>query len=223
MADEPAAGAGASGPMKRKMSGLAIASLLCSTAIFCPPLTVIGPLLGVRVLVLIRRDRARRGRALAVSAIVIGVLLTAGWSYGLFWWDHHARQPMLTGPQAALQAGFRGDADAFRSQFHGRGATAGDAEIAALVGELGRRYGAFIDASIESDGQVDGSAFDRSGVGLPYILRFESATVRSTAVFNVWVQDQPGLVLKFASFVVVDPDRGDLIYPQLAPAPGEPE
>ena len=68
---------------------------------------------------------------------------------------------MLTGPQAALRAGFRGDPDAFRSQFHGPGATAGDAQIAALVSELRRRYGAFIDASIESDGQVDGSAFDR--------------------------------------------------------------
>lgn len=223
MADEPAAGAGGSGAARRKMSGWAIASLLCSTAIFCPPLTLIGPLLGVRALVLIGRDPGRRGRALAVSAIVIGVLLTAGWSYGLSWWDHHARQPMLTGPQAALRAGFRGDPDAFRSQFHGPGATAGDAQIAALVSELRRRYGAFIDASIESDGQVDGSAFDRSGVGLPYILRFESATVPATAVFNVWVQDQPGLVLKFASFVVVDPDRGDLIYPPLAPAPGEPE
>ncbi len=178
----------------------------------------------------LRPGAARRGGALAQGAIVIGVLLTAGWSYGLFWWDHHAREPMLTGPQAALRAGFRGDPDAFRSQFHGRGATAGDAQIAALVSELRRRYGAFIDASIESDGQVDGSVFDRSGVNLPYVLRFERAEVTATAVFNVWAQDRPGLVLKFASFVVVDPDRGDLVYPlsngldeSITPAPDVPE
>ncbi len=207
---EPAPGA----PAAPRTSRWSIAAILCSSAIFCPPLALVGPLLGVYALIDIRRRPHLKGRRLAVAGMVIGLLVTAGWIRGAWWWDRNARAPMLTGPRTAFAAGFAGDLKGFKAEFIGDAATARDAEVATFIVKLRRRYGEFIDCASDEEGQVDGSALDQAGVSIPYTLRFERAEVEARAVFHVWAEDEPGLVLKFSSVVVLDPEEGDLAYPQ---------
>ncbi|MHC4107102.1 MAG: hypothetical protein ACYSXF_09895 [Planctomycetota bacterium] len=204
---------GAARGAARRTSVWAIVAMLCSAAIFCPLLTLIGPLIAIRALVEIRRGEAVRGQGFALAAIAIGLLATVGWVYGAYWWDRHARAPMLAGPQAALHAGFAGDVAGFRDDFCCEAAAAPDLEAIAFINELRRRYGEFVESAGLPDRQPEGSALDPAGVGIWYRLRFERAEVDARAVFHVWADGQSGLVLKFSSVAVVDPQRGELVFP----------
>lgn len=202
----------ARGPARRT-STWAVVALLCSAAIFCPLLTLVGPLIAIRALAGIRRGEAVRGQGFALAAIAIGLLATLGWVYGAYWWDRHARAPMLSGPEAALRAGFAGDVAGFREGWCCEAAAAPDLEAIAFINELRSRYGAFIESAGLPDRQPEGSALDPAGVGIWYRLRFERAEVDARAVFHVWADGESRLVLRFSSVVVVDPQRGELVFP----------
>ena len=69
--DEPAFESG-------KTSGLAISSLICSIICCLPFTTIPGILLGAGALLSIGKNAALRGRGLAITGIVLGVIFTIG-------------------------------------------------------------------------------------------------------------------------------------------------
>ena len=201
-----------------ELSLWALASLLCSVSMICPPAAVLGPLLGVRALVEIKSNPNRRGRRLALAGIVIGVLATGGWGVAAWWWNVNARRPMVEGPKVELEAGFRGDLTALKRGFHGDGATAADAEAAAFIAALRERYGRFLGTAQNRGDAAGGSPIDRSRPRIPYLLQFETGPVEAEAEFIITAAGARRLVLKFGWIVVRDDERGDLVYPKSAEA-----
>jgi hypothetical protein len=163
-----------------RTSRWAIAALAASLGIFCPLLTLMGPLLAVRALVETRAHPSRRGRGLAVAALWIGLASTAGWAGFFWWWNANVRHLLQHGPQTALLAGYAGDMVGFRDQFIGDGAQASDARVSEFIAQLRERHGRFIAAA--QDAMVSAPAQDGStSVTIPYLLSFESGDVRSEA------------------------------------------
>ncbi len=206
-----------SGVIRRRgagTSGWALAAALCSSVFFCPLLTLIGPILGVRALFHINALPGRRGRGLALAGIIVGSLASLWWLVVALWWNANARRPMIEGPRVAMQAGQAGDLPAFKSAFTGAGASASDEEARAFLDELTRRYGP-LRLSIQ------GSAEDRQGpamtdgrVSIPYELIFSGgSTVQARAEFIVTEPGSLRPTLKFGSIHVIDPQEGDLAYP----------
>ena len=106
-----------------RLSGWAIAAFLCSLAVFCPPLTILSPLLAVRALYHIKTAPGRKGRGQAILALVLGGLTTLGWSWGAWWWNGNIRWPMIQGPVESMRAGLSGDLEGFKSGFFEIGRT----------------------------------------------------------------------------------------------------
>jgi len=219
MKDDRAAAGGAA---RRRTSPWAVASLLCALAM-CPPLCVIGPVLGVAALWRIRRDAAVKGRGLAVMAIILGTLLTAAWSAGAAWLHVRNFRPVRDGPVAAIERGYAGDIEAFKTRFTAEGTGRPDAEAAAFIDTLRSRYGEFRSSRQDCRAMEDGPAIDPARPRLCYVFEFERGRVGVEAIFVRFDAAAGRLVLRFESIVVRDPERGDFAYPVSALAGEESE
>ena len=187
----------------------AMIALGTSVAFCCPLATIIGPLLAVRALVEIRANPRMSGRGMAIAALWIGALACAGWIAFMFWWQANVREPMISGPQAALQAGMAGDLAAFRDEFIGDGATVGDDRINEFLAAIRDRYGVFQYAAQD---QMAGTPPPASGrdFTIPYALNFDSGQVRSEVRWALFAR---GLEPRMWSITIKDAQRGELTYP----------
>ena len=207
-------------------SKLAITSLVCSLFLCCPITTFLGPILGIISIFLIGSNAARKGKGLAIAAIVIGVLATAGWIFAGRWGWSNVYRIVMTGPNAALEAGYAGDYDAFRSDFRGQGADASDAEIKAFIEQLSARYGAFDTAIIDESAQQTPTQQNQEFVDLPYLVKFTdgSNAIAECRIFMVDDNKQLNVKLDFIHF---DLDDGQsIVFPpgaKVDDAPGQEE
>lgn len=198
-----------------KTSGLAISSLICSIICCLPFTTIPGILLGAVALLSIGKNPALRGRGLAITGIVLGVIFTIGQvliypaAWGLIKGSWEA---MEAGPRDALTAGFAGDPAAFKAEFHGAAANATDAEVQAFVDELRDRYGAFVGSRLNDQGGGR-PRFGQQKVPFPYLLEFENATVDAETEIVFSDPQQGGFIMKIGYITVFDPDVGDLTFP----------
>jgi len=200
---------------RRRTSTRAIASLLCSAAV-CPPLCVIGPVLGIAALVQIRRNAALGGARLAGLGIALGAALTIAWSAGGLWLHARNFRPLRYGPVTALEKGYAGDIAGFKAEFTGDGATGPDAEAAVFIDTLRRRYGAFLASRQDRRAMAAEPAADRARTRIACVFQFERGFVDAEAVFIRFDEAESRLVLKFASIVIHDARHGDLAYPVTA-------
>jgi hypothetical protein len=193
----------------------AVGSLLCSVAICCPVMTIIGPALGLRALVQIKANPAMLGRRMALTGIIVGTVATLLWIGGFFWWHYKARLPMLNGPQAELRAGLSGNIAGFKAGFTGPGAQGSDAEVISFLHELSSRYGTFIDAAVNPSPSNPTSLADPSSLRISYLFRFTNGQVEAEALFVTFGPSSvmPHPVFKWKWIRVIDPRRGDLVYP----------
>ncbi len=207
--DEPAFESG-------KTSGLAISSLIFSIICCLPFTTIPGILLGAVALLSIGKNPALRGRGLAITGIVLGVIFTIGqgliypaaWGLVKAWYE-----VVATGPRDALTAGFADDTAGFRAEFYGSGANATDAEVQAFIDELRARYGAFTDCNLNEQGGGPQPAFGQTSAPFPYVLKFDNARVDAQAEIVFTDPQRGGLILKIGSITVFDADVGDLTFP----------
>ncbi|MHC4080308.1 MAG: DUF4190 domain-containing protein [Planctomycetota bacterium] len=201
----------------QKTSGLAVASLVCSL-ICCIPLTTIpGILLGIGAMISIGGDPAKKGKGMAITGIVLGVIFTVmqaviyppaiGYvkaTMGLVW----------GGPRDALAMGFAGDTAGFKDQFHGAGASAGDVEAQAFIDELRRRYGEYSACYFdEAKGQPSQPGFGATSVPFPYVIEFANAQVESETEIVFSDPQVGGIVNKLGYVTIFDAELGDLTYP----------
>ncbi len=201
----------------QKTSGLAVGSLVCSLILCCPLTTIVGPLLGVGALLQIGGNPALKGRRIALAAILLGVVFTLGqvW-FGYSGYKIFVR-PYMTGPAAALTAGFSGDLAAFKSEFDPAAAKATDAQISEFIEALRGRYGEFVSCRFDAP-NAPPPQVGNPRVPFRYVFEFADKSVEAEAVY-AFADEATGFVMKWGSITVFDPDLGDLTFPQ--PATGD--
>ncbi len=191
------------------------ASLLCSIAVCCPAMSVLGIFLGLRALVQIKANPTLPGKRLAKTGIAIGSLATVGWICGLIWWQFNARIPMMRGPQVELLAGGAGEIAKFKSGFIEESGGLQSAEAAEFLRELATRYGQFVDSGQSIKPQSKAALVGPAELRATYTLRFENQSVEAEAVFVTFAPARviPRPIFKWKWIRVIDPLRGDLVYP----------
>jgi hypothetical protein len=204
-------------------SGLAITSLVLSLTAIIPCLGLItgplGVLLGLVSAVTIPSNPARKGTGLAVAAIIIGLVLSAGQGYGTYWFVGKARQvvsKIMAGPADALRAGFAGDVAAFRDDFYSPGAQPSVEEAQAFIDELRSRYGDFVSVSLPSQNQSYQPTPGETQIVMPYIVEFTNATMNAEVELVIVDETTRQFVMKWGYIKILDPERGDLRYPPAA-------
>lgn len=199
-----------------RTSGWAIGAFLCSLALFCPPLTILSPLLAIRAFYHINAAPYRKGRGLAIVALVLGCLTTLGWGWGAWWWNGNIRRPMISGPVEALRAGMSGDLAGFKSGFFGDGAMAGDEEAGRFLSELDSRYGRLLSMSQRKLQDVNQPGYQMRGYRITYLMTFETGPINAEGSFVITSADHSGFIGRFAWLALFDEEQGDLVYPASA-------
>ncbi len=198
-----------------RTSGLAISSLVCSLIFCCPLTTIIGPILGLIAFVTIGSNPNRRGKGLAVSGIILGILMTTLQAWAGFQFYSTLMLPVLEGPKTVLVAGFTNDMSAFRGGLADGGARVTDEEIQEFIDQLRSRYGEFSSAEMDPT-QPAPPAFGQPIIVSTYLLHFSDSTV-SAEVEMIIVDQQTGqFVMKPGVMTIRDPENGDLSFPPLA-------
>ncbi len=213
--------AGMGGGQPAKKSGVAITALVMSLLALIPCLGMLtaplGVLLGLIGVVTISPPRT--GKGMAVAAVLIGLVLGGAQFYGGkkaydFFYSFYAL--VVDGPGPALEKAKSGDYAGFRAEFHNVNAT--DDDVRALMDELTDRYGAFLSARL--DEQAMGNRQPQPGQAemvAPYIIEFADATVDAEAELLFADQGTGEIIKKLGYMRIIDPDLGDLVFPEDAP------
>lgn len=204
-----------------RTSGLAVASLICSLICCLPLTTVLGALLGIGAMISIGGDPAKRGKGLALTGIVLGILFTIG-QFVIYPKVYNFSKEMFQfvdhGATEALATAFNGDLVGFRSQFYGPGATATDVEVQEFLTELTDRYGQYHGGHFDPTREAQ-QTLGEPKVPFPYLLQFDSADVNAEAVVVFADPDaHKGFIVKMESIRILDDTRGDVVFP---PIPGK--
>jgi len=202
-----------------RTSGWAMAAIFCSSALCCPVLTLLGPLIALRALVQTKAAPERfAGRGMAKAAVAIGLIATVIQFVALTWWNRHARQPMIHGPMQEFVAGQRGDWDAVRAGFSGDGALSSDAELKAFFDEVNHRCGRLLEIT-QRTADPKQAASDSFALRIPYTMKFETGAFDADALFEMRREGRVAFVLRWKWVRIVDPRDGDLVYPSSAQPP----
>jgi hypothetical protein len=205
-----------------KTSGLAITAIICSAIFFCPVTTLAGIVLGIAAIFSIGNNPMKKGKGLAIAAILLGIIFTIGQAIGLkYAVDFFGGYVTFTmrGPDEALKKGFGGDVAGFQSAFAGVGASLPAADATAFLNELESRYGTFVSAAFdERSGQQPQSQAGNPAVPFPYVLTFTNKTVNAEVELVFADKTSGAMLKKFGYIIVFDPDLGDLAYPASATA-----
>jgi hypothetical protein len=204
-------------PSAQKTSGLAIASLVCSLICCIPPIPLVASLLGILAMISIGSDPAKRGKGMAITGIVLGVLFTIGQAAiypGVYGYVKETMALVTLGPSDVLVAGSAGDTAGFKAGFHGDGATAPDAEVIAFIAVLEDRYGEFVACRYDDEaGRASQPAFGTPVMPFPYVIEFTQADVKAEAEIVFSDPARGGFVNKIGSITIFDEDLGDVTFP----------
>ena len=182
-------------------SGLAIASLVCSLILCCPATTVIGAILGFAAIFTTGQNR-KRGRGLAISGLLIGLVSTALWIIPMVWIGGLMTK-IYTVPKEVIVQSAAGDYAAAGSQFM-NGHAPSDEEFKQFSDEVQKRYGAIVSMQPQQDQQNQtGDSFQ-----MPYVFTFENGKTSGYAVFGI--QDQLSEPFVLLSITLEDADSGNL-------------
>lgn len=201
-----------------RKSGLAITSLVFSLIGIIPCLGLITAPLGILlgVIGVVSISPPKTGKGMAMAAILIGIVLTAGQVFVVkkgydFFYGFYALA--MKGPNDALTLGFSGDVAGFKGSFYGAGASAPDSEAQAFLAELTKRYGTFTSAAMDESGGQPNAQPGQPTIALPYNLRFGGTTVKAESELIFADQASGAMVKKLGYVHVIDPTNGDLVYP----------
>jgi hypothetical protein len=214
-------GTGGEGEIPR-MSGLAIAALVCALIFCIPILPPIGVILGLIALVTMVGKSHLRGRGMAIAAIVLGLAFSIGW--GIFaWFSINIGSKVVTlmrdTPSQAMQAGLAGDVKLFQSNFHGAGATLPEADAQAFLDEVKSRFGTLNALEFDEKTPVRPQP-GQPTVDAPYTAKFSSGDVKANVELVIMDAKTGTFIYKIGSIEFVDPQRGNLRFPPLPKPPG---
>lgn len=202
-----------------RTSALAIVSLVCSLIFCCPLTTLLGPLLGLIAIAMIGGNPARKGKGLAVVAILIGAMLTAGWAGMIYIGYTRLHLPTQVGPLPEIQALQDGDYDSFRGSTFGGLAAMSDDELRAFAEEIESRYGRLTNSYFD---EAEFAANMPSMQELmspiktyPYVFEFEKGTISGEAEFGTGdpASGQLEFSIRWGRIKLFDESLGDLEIP----------
>jgi hypothetical protein len=201
----------------RRRSALAVFSLVLSVL---PVGSVVAPVLGAMALVRMRRDPRLDGAPLAWAGIVVGVVATTLMAGGA-WMQWVAFQHVVEMPRLALEAAFRGDAEAFRAQMSKPGADARTADVRAFADALRERFGEFRGLRI-GDQRLPKEAAPRSEREAP--APFTATFARGEVPVVVLYESVDGRAFGVGSMLVrrftfAPPGGARIVFPDDEPAP----
>ncbi len=213
----------------RPMSGLAIASLICSLAgiLTCGITSLLGTILGLIGVITLGPSAPKRGRGVATAGLILGILISVAWAVGatvLFAKLGGIIRFVMTGPNDALTLGFNGNVAGFKSSFTSPGATAPDAEAQAFLDELTQRYGVFSAAALpQGQNSQPQQTPGQPTILMPYKLQFSNGSVDAWCELQVANPQTGNLKEQKLVFIhILDASKGELWYPASAatnPAP----
>lgn len=195
-------------PNRGKMSVWSVAALVCSLIFCCPIVTLVGLILGIIGLFDTRGAR-RRGRGLAIAAIILGLVVTVTWIVGwVLAWPRFF-QVVFSGPSIVMEAGYNKDNKEVMD-FFAKGYVPTTEEIDAFFAESEHRFGAFKHATAK-DNQTTGS--DQQTIEIEYVFVFDKATVDVDVTFEVndEVITESGSYIGILEIKIEDPEGEDLI------------
>lgn len=198
----------------KRTSRLAVTALAGHALCVVPGMPALMAVLGLKARGNIRRAPTMlRGSVLAWSAVVLGVVLTAG--QGLVgWMGYKQLNAARDGAVLALDRGLSGDVDGFVDAFSDQGERI-EREISAQVflGEAALRFGELISAKPVSAGVwspdnlkallIDGEQ--------EFALNFQEGRVRMHVSLN-----RQGLTPQLSTVRLIDPAQGTMTYPGLS-------
>ena len=208
-----------SGHDEKPMSGMAVTAFVL-TLIFCiPVLPLVGLLLGLGALGRTSADGPMRGRPLAITAVILGVIMTVGQVYTTVQIVKVAQifgdsiTSVITGPEESMQAAFDGD-NAKATGFWWEGDAPSEAETAAFVTAAKARFGDF-EKAFPSEGTEPGAGAGQSEFTIPFTFTFSNGTFDGEVSFVATKQGEMtsgGSFLGIDKIVIKDPDGADLAW-----------
>jgi hypothetical protein len=216
----------------RRTSGLAVTALVLGIIGLVPCLGVclapLGLLLGIIAAAITGPTAPKKGRGLAIAAVIISVLGVGKEVY--IWTSAHGFGTRILeffggyatfvhdGPGPALTAGSSGDTAAFLASFEDD--TISDARATLFLNELNRRYGTFQSAQFDQNQQQTQTGQPR--VPFKYKLQFANQTVdcETELVFaDESAQTFSDAFIKKIGYIkIIDPTNGDITFPEDYPA-----
>jgi hypothetical protein len=207
----------------KPMSGMAVTAFVM-TILFCiPVLPLVGLLLGLGALGRTSTDGPFRGRPLAIIAIILGLIFTAGQTItivevvgkvvevgGIF---ADSITVVVTGPDDAMEGAFKGDS-AEGKDWWAVGQEPSAAQTAAFVVEARRRFGEFKSAVPDDGGQPP---VGQASFIIPYKFVFSNGEYGGTVSFQAFTGDGGGLpengrLLGIVKIIVVDTDGTNVVW-----------
>ena len=196
-------------PGQGNMSGLAIASLVCSLILCCPLVTLVGALLGIAGLFHTKGGR-RRGRGLAITGLILGIVFTVGGVVVGFWAFKTVLQVVVRGPALVMEAGYAGDTAGVK-QYFDVGHVPTDEEIDAFFATAKTRFGEFKSATLQDNSNQTQSG--NQDFKLPFDVVYAKARLLANVQFraNENVKTGSGSMIGIVKITIVDPEAGDLV------------
>lgn len=203
----------------KPMSGMAVTAFVM-TILFCiPVLPLVGLLLGLGALGRTSTDGPFRGRPLAIIAIILGLLFTAGQTYTTVKFVEvggmvaDSIMVVVTGPDDAMEGAFKGDS-AEGKDWWLAGQEPSAARTEAFVSEARRRFGEFKSAVPDDGGQPP---FGQSSFSMPLKFVFSNGSYDGTVSFQAFTGDGGGLpengrLLGIVKITVVDSDGTEVVW-----------
>jgi len=204
-------------PNARQVSTLAVSALICSLIICCPILSLLGVLLGVIALVRLKSLTHLKGKGLAWSGIVIGVVSTVIWVVvsmyaGKMFTDFMAQTSTVS--TETIDAGYADDYQTFRSHLDSSISNITDEEINTFIGELESRYGKFDSAFLNMEEQNQTVMATRAGEApIPIRYVFETTDATGFIVFSFIGKTAFEFDMKIICIKIVDSAEGNIYFP----------
>ena len=175
-------------PQSRQVSTLAVSALICSIIICCPILSLLGVLLGAIALIRLKSLPHLKGKGLAWTGIVIGVVSTVLWvvlsMYAGKVFTEFLEQTKTVSTET-IEAGYADDYQSFRSHLDASITNVTDVEIDTFIGELESRFGKFDSAFLNMEEQNQTVMSSRPGEApIPIRYVFETTDATGFIVFS---------------------------------------
>jgi len=208
-----------SGHQDKPMSGMAVTAFVLALIFCIPVLPLIGLLLGLGALGRTSADGPMRGRPLAITAVILGLLMTVGQVYATVQIVKMARiigesiTSVITGPGESMQAAFDGDGDKATS-FWWEGDAPSEAETAAFVAAAKARFGEF-DKAIPAEDAQPGAGAGEPEFSLPFKFTFSNGEFKGEVFYSATKDGETnsgGSFVGIDKIVIKDPDGADLVW-----------
>jgi hypothetical protein len=117
----------------------------------------------------------------------------------------------------------QGDRAAMQDQWNGPAAELDQATLQACASEIAARYGSLQSAEPSAGRPLPlKSPTSKPIISVPITLRFERATVEADLGLQLFEERSGKGVMRWRSLRIIDPERGDLIFPPGEPPPPPP-